>query len=94
MKAEASAPNGSSPGRTVIHAQPVRLFRNASGQGRISLSAPPAPGQRIAFSADNTPACATDDFPTPDAPMRIGSRAGFSLKTRSVASVSATRPKK
>jgi hypothetical protein len=41
--------------------------------GPLAPSNPPllvAPGQRIALSADSTPACATDDFPTPEGSHR------------------------
>jgi hypothetical protein len=44
------------------------------------------------FSAESTPACATDDFPTPDAPMSIGQRPGLLASASSTAAVSTSRP--
>ena len=74
MNMAASASSGVLPGRMVSESQ-LRLFCSPVGQG-----ADPAPsllGQRMALSAESTPARATDDLPTPDAPMRIGRWSGF-----------------
>jgi hypothetical protein len=91
VSAAASASSGASPGRSVTKAKP-RLFSNAFGHALARLSS--RPGRRIAFSADSTPACATEDLPTPDAPIRIGHRPGCSASEASTAVVSASRPKK
>jgi hypothetical protein len=69
-----SASSGASPGRMMSQTQ-ARLFCNSFGHEVATLWS--APGQRMDFSAESTPACATDDFPTPDAPIRIGQRPGF-----------------
>jgi hypothetical protein len=56
--AAASASSGASPGCTMSETQ-LRLFCNSFGQDAADLS---VPGQRMDFSAESTPACATDDL--------------------------------
>src|SRR5262245_66556608 len=73
VMAAVSASSGASPGRTVSETQ-LRLFCNSFGHDAAD---PSVPGQRMDFSAESTPACATDDLPTPDAPLSIGQRPGL-----------------
>ena len=46
------------------------------------------------WSAASTPACASEDFPTPELPISTGSRSGAAARAESTSTVSRLRPKK
>ena len=51
-------------------------------------------GQAWRLSAASTPACASEDLPTPELPSRIGSLSGAAASALSTSTVSRSRPKK
>ena len=67
-----------------------RLFWKTAGH---ALGAAASSGQAWRLSAANTPACASEDLPTPELPMSTGSRSG-AASALSTSTVSPARPKK